>query len=512
METILKNLALNMTDFLIYAATAMVALVGLFKCVFPMMRSSRHLRRAIRRLESTTGEVRPVWQDVQFLGKEMQSAWRHFLLNAEQLDARGINCDVEEYVNDDTAIYAVNHAQLAEVIPGLLTSLGILGTFIGLVRALSGLDMSDAANTIESIPQMISGMAFAFSTSLVGVSCSLVFQILNRIAFGSAARSVDEFNDAFSELVMQRPLDENVQMICQQEDHTAILRMFSSDVSNRVSEGILSSVEKSLAPVAQSMNGFIVGQTQAQLEGVNRIANQFINQMNLSLNGQFTQLGQTLSAINQSQGVSFETIDRTMAASEQILSALSHVQDVTEQIMRHFDGYVSTLEQAQESNSAFLTHGSQVLSGMLTASREQQDFLTSLQGAQKELQTSMKDYAAFSSQMMSSMEEKSHQTAAATDQAARKLDESSRMLSDSYAHFVDQISGGFSRALGMFDENIHSVLQALNEKLDAVRTAAGKPDTFKACEKEAEGCAAALSKLQRALTEMADALSQNGEG
>ena len=85
------------------------------------------------------------------------------------MDARGLNCNVEDYVNDDTVIYAVGHAQLAEVVPGLLTSLGILGTFIGLMRGLSGLDLNDAAKTMESIPQLIGGMTYAFTTSIAQV-------------------------------------------------------------------------------------------------------------------------------------------------------------------------------------------------------------------------------------------------------------------------------------------------------------------------------------------------------
>ena len=512
MQEILENLASNMIDFLIYAVTAAVAIVGLIKCVFPMNKIARKLRKAIRRLETTAGEVRPVWQDVQFLGKEMQPSWRRFLMNAEQLNARGLNCDVEDYVNDDTAIYPFNHAQLAEVIPGLLTSLGILGTFIGLVRALSGLDMSDAANTISSIPQMISGMAFAFSTSLVGVSCSLVFQICQKTALGRATHAVDDFNEAFSELVMQRPLDNSVQLICEQEDRSAILRHLSTDVSSRVSEGIIASVEKTLSPVAQSMNSFILGQTQAQIDGVNRLVNQFIAQMNHSLSGQFTQLGQTLSMISQAQSVSYDTIDRTLAASGQILSSLSHVQDVTQQVMQHFEGYVTTLEKSQENSSAFLTHGSQVLSGLMASSQEQQAFLGSLKSAQQELQTAMKDYASFSSSVIGAVEEKAHRTSSATEKAAKKMDESSRLLSDSYAHFVDNISGGFSRALGLFDENIHSVLQALTEKLNEKRALAEKGGSLTNYQKEAEGCAAALSRLQRALADITEEISGKAGG
>ena len=157
---ILNTLAASLADVLVYGAIAVITIVGFVKCIFPSRGCARLLRRAVRRLEVMTirDGTTPVWQDPLFLGKPMQTAWRRFLVNAEQLDSRGINCDVEDYINDDTVIYAHSHTQLGDVIPGILTSLGILGTFIGLVRGLGALNLSDAENTMSGISEMISGM------------------------------------------------------------------------------------------------------------------------------------------------------------------------------------------------------------------------------------------------------------------------------------------------------------------------------------------------------------------
>ncbi len=507
MTEILESVMANLTDFCIYLAIALVALTGVFKCVLPVSRAARRLRRGIHLLETTTGEGRPVWQDVFFLGKEIQGPWRRFLVNAEQLDARGLNCNVEDYVNDESVIDSAGHVQLAEVIPSLLTSLGILGTFIGLMRGLSGLDMSDAAKTMESIPQMISGMTFAFMTSIAGISCSLVFNMLNRMAYGSAVAAIDDFTGAFADLVMQKPLEDNVQIIIQGEDRAALLRHMSADMGARVSEGILSSVEKSLYPVTQSLNSFILGQTQAQIDGVANIANQFINQMNRMLGNQFVQLGQTLSQVNQAQAVSFESLDRTMAAADQILSGMNQMQDVNRRMMERFESYIHSLDQTQESAGQFLTHGSQVLSGMITAAEEQSQLIDTLKSSQQDLKASMRDYADWSSRVLNAVQQQADGALTVAGGITGKMDESSRLLSETYASFVEDLSGGFSRALGMFDENMHSLLNALNEKLEEIRDLEKHPSAQAAkLQKETEGCVTALSRLQRAVTDMSAAL------
>ncbi len=494
MSELMKSLASDLTNFLVYVAIALVFVIGIMKCVLPVSRAARKLRRGIHSLEVNVGAVPPVWQDVMFLGKSMQGSWRRFLVNAEQLDARGINCNVEDYVNDDTVIYSVGHAQLADAVPGLLTSLGILGTFIGLMQGLGGLDVSDAAKTMESIPQMIGGMTYAFTTSIAGISCSLIFNMFNRMAHGSATRAIDDFNDAFSEIVMQKPLETHVQMILQQEDRTALLRHLSGDMANRVSEGIVSSVERTLTPVAQQMNQFIMGQTQAQLDGVNGMVESFIQQMNHSLNGQFLQLGKTLSTINQAQSVSYDTINTTMNAADEILKNLNQVQRVTKQVMDRFDEYVQSMDASKASNEQFLRHGSEVLSGMLEATNEQADMLNSIRSTQKNLQTSLQDYATWSSQVTHAVNDQTEKTLSLSSAVSREMNESSKRLSESYAGFVDQMTMGFEKTMKGFEESMEKMTKAMYEKLADMEKINGQSGVE------------AMSKLQVAVREMTDAL------
>ena len=331
-------------DVVIYSAMACIFLVGLVKCIVPVRSNAARLRRASRLLEKpgATGE-KPVWQEPSFLGKTMQPSWKRFLKNAEQLDARGRSCNVEDYINDDTVIHSVGHTPLAEMLPGLFTSLGILGTFIGLMNGLGGLDVSDAAKTMESIPQMIGGMTFAFTTSIVGVACSIVFNIFNRSAVGGAVNAIDDFYDAFNSLVMSRPLDDNVTMILQQEDREEMIRRTAGDVSRQMSESVAQAVKSSLVPVTQAMNQFIMGQTQTQMDGLAAITQQFIVGMNRSLSGQLVTLSDTLSAINQSQSVTYDTLDRTIASADVIMRDMGRIQQVTSDMMARFEKYLETM-------------------------------------------------------------------------------------------------------------------------------------------------------------------------
>ena len=91
------------------------------------------LRRAARTIvtESKQNKEKKSWNDMHFLGDSLSATWADFLQNAEMRDAHGETCDVTQYINEDTVIYALGSTGFAGLAPGVMTSLGILGTFLG---------------------------------------------------------------------------------------------------------------------------------------------------------------------------------------------------------------------------------------------------------------------------------------------------------------------------------------------------------------------------------------------
>lgn len=510
---IMSNLTANLVDFIIYGAIAVVTIIGFIKCIFPTRACARHLRRGVRQLEVMTIKegTRPVWQDTLFLGRAMQNAWRRFLVNAEQLDSRGINCDVEDYINDETVIDGNGHTQLADVIPGILTSLGILGTFIGLVRGLGALDLSDATKTMSSISDMIGGMTFAFGTSIAGIACSLAFNVLNRAAIGSTQRAIDDFHEAFTEFVMQQPLSDNVQAICQQEDQAAFMRHAVNELSTRMGDNVAGAVERSMVPVIQSMNQFIVGETQSQLEGLDRIVNSFVSHMTGSLDAQLNRLSQTLTAINQSQQVDFNALNTSLDAASSIMQHLQGMGGVMQQVMERLETYVGEVGAVREEQEVFATRTQELLSAMHNAVDEQGQYLMALRAGHDNLQTSMQDYAQWSGRVLEAVHEQADVAAANSRDVAMSMRTSGQQLSDSYTSFVENIVKGLSRSMGLFEENMHAVVTLLDGRLENIeKTAKATNVQYDARQdrlnESADSLITTISRMQRALADMTAAV------
>ncbi len=366
----------DVADYLVYGAIAVVTLIGLFKCLLPLWRTTASLRRAISRLQAEAGQPtdKPVWQQSGFVGKRLRGTWQRFLQNAEQLDRRGLPTNVEDYINDDTVTHGPGNATLAELIPNLLTSLGILGTFMGLSRGLSSLNFGDSEKLVEGIPVLLEGMRFAFGTSVAGISCSIVFNMLNRISQGSSYRAIDDFVTSFTQLAMSRPLDNDVQMIIQNQDRNFMLQGINDTLVDRLADNVGRSITRAMTPVSDSMDRFIIGATRNQIDGVNRIVARFLDEMDRSLGNQFSAMSAAMDAVTQNQMIAARQTGETVSSAQGIVDNARSLQEMTGHILDKFDAYMSGINQVREHDENYEKRTAELLNRM----QEQNKQLTAL--------------------------------------------------------------------------------------------------------------------------------------
>ena len=377
----------DLADYLVYGAIAVVTLIGVFKCLAPLWGTTRALRRAIRQLQQTAGEKleKPVWQEARFVGKRLRGSWLRFLQNAEQLDRRGLPTNVEDYINDDTVTHGPGNATLAELIPNLLTSLGILGTFMGLSRGLSSLNFQDATQLVEGIPNLLGGMRFAFGTSVAGISCSIVFNMLNRISQGSSYAAIDDFVTSFTQLAMSRPLDNDVQLICQNQDRNFMLQGINDTLADRLAENVGLAITHAMNPVTDSMDRFIIGATRNQIDGVNRIVGRFLDEMDRSMGNQFGALAQAMDALTDAQTRAARTTGETLSYAEGIIQNARNLQEMTNHALDRFDQYMNGINAVRARDENYERTTAELLSRMQKQNQELAGLMAGLGEKVKEI-------------------------------------------------------------------------------------------------------------------------------
>ena len=458
----------NLTDYLIYAAIALVTLIGVVKCLLPLIGTRRALRRAIRKLQQDAGtrQGTPVWQEKRFVGTRLKGVWLRFLQNAEQLDRRGLPCNVEDYINDDTVTHGPGNAQLAELVPSLLTSLGILGTFMGMMSGLSGLDFSDSSKIIDSIPILLAGMKFAFGTSVAGVSCSIVFNMLNRILQGSSYRAIDDFVECFTSLAMSRPLDNDVQLICQNQDSNHMLSGLTDVLPGTLAQVMETSISRTMTPVAQAMDSFLIGATRAQVDGVARIVSSFVQQMNASLNDQFVQLGRTMTELNQTQQAAVSHVTQSMQAATTILNDAQQLHVISQDVMDRFGQYMQDNTALRQRDAEFEQNAAKLLANMQRMSESQANSLMQLGESHQTLLNYVNLFSEQHGSALKALQGGAELNAQQLADSAAAIRQASRELADGCQGFVKNVVGGLSASLGQFEKTMTDLMTLLAQKLD----------------------------------------------
>ena len=93
----------------------------------------------------------------------------------------GFRCDIGDYINKEY-IDSVAAKNILSTIPGVLTGLGILGTFLGLSIGLQSFSTGTSAEIMESIAPLMNGIKVAFHTSVYGMVFSLLYNwVLNGV-------------------------------------------------------------------------------------------------------------------------------------------------------------------------------------------------------------------------------------------------------------------------------------------------------------------------------------------
>ena len=228
-EAMTSGVSLNLTALLVYASMLLIFVIGLLKCVLPVLAVRSALKRATPRLGIRSDAGAFLYDDPSFLQcRYLNDWWSRYIFNLRELRKSNGECDVIGFINSNTAIQSPGHSQFAEIIPGLMTSLGILGTFFGLVRGVSALQIQGATleQMQQSIAVLIEGMNSAFNTSIAGVICAVVFQLLRRLVIASTTTTLNHFINT-CQCTVSKPYTQDTKLV--QSIHALLIEVRKSN-------------------------------------------------------------------------------------------------------------------------------------------------------------------------------------------------------------------------------------------------------------------------------------------
>ncbi len=242
--------------------------------------------------------------------------------------------DAAHFFNTSTLAKGVTDNRLIAAVPGFLTAVGVIGTFVGLQLGMSGMEMSgDVVLMKAGIKTVIDGAKIAFMTSIWGVTLSVVFNFIEkaleqriRTKIGSLQTKID---DIFPRLSAESQLKviadnstesrESLQGLAEQigikmqESMLTATRGISEALGTALNEIMAPAIDKLVNGASEGnqkaledlltkfMDGFGAqgNQQRAAMEGASKKVNESISRMNATMEAFIKKIGDSQQASDE---------------------------------------------------------------------------------------------------------------------------------------------------------------------------------------------------------------------
>lgn len=232
----------------------------------------------------------------------MYESYKKEMQYLESQGTNGTKCDIEDYINRDL-IDDIAKKNLINLVPGAMTGMGILGTFIGLSFGLQNFNTGTSEEIAASIAPLMDGIKVAFHTSIYGMVFSLFFNLIYKTRFEGVYNAVDDFIDTYHKYVSPDSDNDNISKIIagQQQQTQSILNpiIINFQKLNDNIETMCSVQQEQVIPRMDALNNSfemfakLVGDNQ--MKGMEGLIDKFTTQTNAVMTESFQNLKESIS-------------------------------------------------------------------------------------------------------------------------------------------------------------------------------------------------------------------------
>ena len=394
--------------------------------------------------------------------------------------------EIEDYINEDDIDLHV-HKRILEMIPDIFTSLGILGTFIGLVWGLKNFEPSSYETMTNSVSSLVAGIKVAFLTSIYGIAFAIIYTSGMKSVFSDMNEKLQAFLEKFHIYVLPTAENESRNlMVASQKLQVKAMKQMAEQLSAEMSQ----SFEKAINPTFQKMNESLdvltESVTSCQQDVMQEILRSFLREMNGSFKMQFKDFNDALAQLKKAQkentdyttslyhnmsdqlNSSYERQSETMKdmvnelgnAQGRYMSTASRIaqdnQEIQKMQQQDYQRVADYLKEAEKTSAKFWVACNQTM---------QRYVETASQGMEKVSAASQTgaDVLKANRQVMEELEKRLADFASCQDKTLQTMEEVRRLLTDIS---VTKENGNISLAGGQ--QNLNASRMADRQSMDRV--------------------------------------------
>ncbi|MFN0110445.1 MAG: hypothetical protein ACKVZH_16440 [Blastocatellia bacterium] len=402
----------------------------------------------------------------QFEKSSLKPCWRDFaatLVNRRASDDRDYflaTTSAKESFSEEVAIGHRLNLEAYHSLPGIITGIGLLFTFIAILIAL--LDVRLVNNRVQGIELLIQGLSGKFVSSIAALLMATLYIWLQKIFFyrlskarGELVRAIDGL---FPRLTTARLLEESRQQIAEQTD---TIRLFNSNLAPTLKSSITENLGPTMSRMVESVENLNTYLRQIEATKQDSITGS-IEKLLGDLSGSLT-----LSIDRMSQSFSNSLSGSAREEMAMVVTSLSGTASLLSEMNKQFKQTQQSLSQlieiAQLSTAEQFREGRSQVESMTT---KFDDLVTQMS---QRLATNAEATTGAAQQVIAQAGQWSEQNAARFEQMLTAHTHQTTNVEALRAAFENTL-GSFTQAIGQHSSVISNLKQVTSQVASTVTT------------------------------------------
>ncbi len=343
--------------------------------------------------------------------------------------------------------------------PNVLTGLGILGTFVGLVAGIYlasggiGGQISEAKTALESL---LGGAALAFWTSIFGIASSIIFSWAEHREVHKFEICLSEWNEELDKR-LDRITYESIarEQLKESKKQTSVFESFSNDLAFQIAQAIEQNVMEPMSPVfgqlqntLSEIQGNQANTNEAMLNG---IVGKFQESINGAAGEEMKALAETIKSLNEDFKTSVTQLTNAVKDVAQITVGTQNlVQEVQTLLVDAKDAYEklqNIIEPLDNISKEFSATSSMIVNTskyIMEVNQHIDASVNNLVGNQEKLKNIWQDYQARFEGVDNSLGGTFEKIDGALSSYTGSMNEYIKSLDDHTSSIVNQLAGAIS--------------------------------------------------------------------
>lgn len=429
------------------------------------------------------------------------------------------------------------------VVPGLFVTTGLFLTFLGLVAALSVMDVksSDPVVLQASLDALLTTASAKFIMSLTGLACSIIFTVVLRIGLGRLEHQIHALCSRIEYLLKFISLEdiaaEQLQTIKEQREHFRTIGLeLVAELGRPLREELPQTISRS---ITESMGPMMDRVAKVGTDGVGGMVNDLSEKFAADVSGALANASESIELAGRKIGELAARMDQSSGnMNEQLMASITSLTTTLDEIRQNSeDSATRTGEVFRDGAEKMLTVMSETLQDIRDNTGRGaeliKDAATEMRSAAETFKDELSNAAQAGAQQVEGQMAKTADAASgAINEATQKMlgsfGETAQRITSMSTELADRLSGdmlrplddigeklsGLSRELGNGTSEFRRLAEGVKTGTDATILAA---NTFRSASQDMTAAAApirssieqidvAVSKLQSSTTETADVM------